>query len=373
MAVQILKYTTACCCKLLLLLLLWNAVVAANGTGNVSPTHEELNYPKVINERGKRDVSTLGDTTTPADNNNNENNDTPNDKDKHNLPFHLGNPLRALNIVKRTPNGFIGMRGKKEYEFTDYSNANSLAVDGDNYADWSIDPTQQVAYANELNNAYDRLLTLDPRFKKASSTFYGVRGKKYSGSDFNRIDSLLQRLEEDHLREALMQNFFNNLINRKALSQNDVTKRAPTGFTGMRGKRPAAGVMNYLYNDEDGTLPLPMLDEKRGPVNAFVGVRGKKDVDHQTFKRSPAESVNRRSKSRFVDFSNKFVAVRGKKADSNSDSNTFADETHQRYYVNNMPLMPMLSIRDKRAIAMPAEAEDATYELAVNDLSAFHN
>lgn len=184
------------------------------------------------------------------------------------------------------------MRGKKEYEFTDYSNANNPTLNDDGAADWNIEPLQQAAYENERHNAYDHLLALEPRFKKSPSTFYGVRGKKYAESGFNRIDTLLQHLEEEHLREALIEDFINNLLNRKVLPTNDVTKRAPIGFTGVRGKRPAAGVLDYLYNDEDGTLPMPMLDGKRGPVNAFVGVRGKKNVDHQAFKRSPVQ-VNR--------------------------------------------------------------------------------
>ncbi|XP_054081283.1 tachykinins isoform X1 [Zeugodacus cucurbitae] len=388
MAVQKLKCLTGCCCSLLLVFLLCNAVAATNGTGNEATTHEGHNYPTVINERTRRDVSALVDSTTTlqplAYNNDNDKPNAADNKDKHNLPFNVvGNPLRTLNIVKRTPSGFTGMRGKKEYEYSDYSNANNLAMDDDHTADWDIDPIQQVAYENELNEAYGHLLDLEPRFKKAPSTFYGVRGKKYSDYNINRVDSLIQRLEEDRLRQSLIQNFIRELVNRQAMSQNDVTKRAPTGFTGMRGKRPA--MVDYLFNGEDGSsLAEPFEEDKRGPVNAFMGVRGKKDVNHQAFKRSPLEfpyfeifnifsqSGNRRSKSqRFVDFNNKFVAVRGKKDDDSS--NTFADETHQGYYVNNMPLLALHGIRGKRAIATPAETEQTPYKLAVEDLHALKN
>ncbi|XP_049303346.1 tachykinins isoform X2 [Bactrocera dorsalis] len=388
MAVQELKCLTGRCCKLLLLFLLCNAIAATNGTGSEASTHESHNYPTTINERTRRDVSASADSTTTlqplAYNNGNLN--AADNKDKHNLPFNVvGNPLRTLNIVKRTPSGFIGMRGKKEYEYTDYSNANNLAMDDDRTADWDIDPIQRVAYENELNGVYGHLLGLESRFKKAPSTFYGVRGKKYSDNDVNRVNSLIRRLEEDRLRQELTQNFLRELVNRQTTAQNDVTKRAPTGFTGMRGKRPS--VMDYLYYDEDGMLTAPFVEEKRGPVNAFMGVRGKKDADHQTFKRSPLEfsyldifnifsqSGNRRSKSqRFVDFNNKFVAVRGKKDDTNDDSsNTFTDEIHQGYNVNNMPLLALHSIRGKRAVATPAETEHATYKLAVDDLHALKN
>ncbi|XP_036229204.2 tachykinins isoform X2 [Bactrocera oleae] len=377
MAVQKLKCLTVCICKLLLLFLLCNAVAATNGTGSNVTTHEGHNYPTDENKRTRRDVSAAADSTTTlqplASNNDNANLNAADNKDKHNLSFSVvGNPLRALNIVKRTPSGFIGMRGKKEYEYTDYSNANNLAMDDDGTADWDIDPIHRVAYENELNDAYGHLLALESRFKKTPSTFYGVRGKKYNDNDVNGVNSLIRRLEEDRLRESLMQNFLRELINRQAMPQNDVTKRAPTGFTGMRGKRPS--VMDYFYYDEDGTLADPFVAEKRGPVNAFMGVRGKKDTNHQTFKRSPLESGNRRSKSqRFVDFNNKFVAVRGKKDDANDDSsNTFTDETHQGYYVNNIPLLALHGLRGKRAATTPAETEPTTYKL-VDDLHALKN
>ncbi|XP_012156563.1 tachykinins isoform X2 [Ceratitis capitata] len=374
MAVLISKYSKVRSMKLLLLFYFLNAVIAVNGNGIEDTAPEEHNYPTVINERNKRDVLTVADSTTttlqPVYRDDDNLNAAVDDKDNHNLLFNVGNPLRALNIVKRTPSGFIGMRGKKENEFIDYSNpTNNAPVDDDNSADWSIDPLQQAMYENALNEAYDNLLALEPRYKKAPSTFYGVRGKKYSHMDLNRMDSLLQRLEEERLRQSLLQNFFKELINRQA--PNDVTKRAPTGFTGMRGKRPAPDVMDYLYDGEDGPFAYPMMDDKRGPVNGFVGLRGKKDVNHQAFKRSPLEPGNRRSKSqRFVDFSNKFVAVRGKKADGNSDGNTFATETHQGgYYVNNMPLLALHGMRGKRAVKMPltTETEQATYDLAINN------
>ncbi|XP_067634493.1 tachykinins [Eurosta solidaginis] len=385
MAAQILKYTTVRCCKLLLLFLLLTEVASVNGTGSESPTHDEHNYPTVIKEWIKRHASTVDvGTTILPDDCKDENDNVGGGTDKHGIPLKIGNPLRALNIVKRTPNGFTGMRGKKEYEFTDNNNnkENMESLYGsDSVADWTIDPMQRQQMANhdDLNIAYNRLFGLGSRFKKATSTFYGVRGKKFTSSDLQRIDALLQRLEEDKLREVLQEDFLNYLVSQQqSLAQNDVNKRAPTGFTGMRGKRPAAGIIDYLYNGDDGTWPKPMLEEKRGPVNGFMGVRGKKEADHQAFKRSPVESPNRRSKAqRFVDFSNKFVAVRGKKANSECDnnSNTFNDETYHRYNNknNNFPVMSQLSMRGKRALVMPAETDHASYELALEDSRNINN
>lgn len=60
------------------------------------------------------------------------------------------------------------------------------------------------------------------------------------------------------------------------------------------------------------------------------------------------------------------MAVRGKKDDANDDSsNTFTDETHQGYYVNNIPLLALHGLRGKRAATTPAETEPTTYKLGM--------
>lgn len=62
------------------------------------------------------------------------------------------------------------------------------------------------------------------------------------------------------------------------------------------------------------------------------------------------------------------MAVRGKKDDAHDDSsNTFADETHQGYYVNNIPLLTLHGMRGKRAITTPAETEHKAYKLGMYD------
>ncbi|XP_065370133.1 tachykinins isoform X2 [Calliphora vicina] len=212
----------------------------------------------------------------------------------------------ALNMVKRAPGGFVGMRGKKFYYDEDESN-----IANDNSLPW-----------NQLHNS-DEDITWDEyakpnvrRYKKAPTAFYGVRGKKFAtmnggnpNNDNHRWQEFLQKLEEERVRDAILQNFLDSLTGTQNDLPNEMAKRAPTGFTGVRGKRP---VMDELDSS------METLTKRGLGNNAFVGVRGKKDVSHQTFKRSPsgAESLpaGGGKRQRFVDFNNKFVAVRGKKS-----------------------------------------------------------
>ncbi|XP_055907522.1 tachykinins isoform X2 [Eupeodes corollae] len=180
-------------------------------------------------------------------------------------------------FAKRAPSGFTGMRGKKYYEYSDPS---------PNALDWSFDDDFSV---NDIRN------------KKAPSGFNGVRGKKMDQLEYEKslLDQLFRRLYQEN-------NDFNDLsvyrsdtpLYSHGYSENDgwaenaLDKRAPSGFTGMRGKRP---------------LDFPFDGGKRAP-NAFFGVRGKRD-----YKRSTAEQFQ----PEFLGFRNKFVGVRGKK-DSNA-------------------------------------------------------
>lgn len=188
-------------------------------------------------------------------------------------------------MVKRAPGGFVGMRGKKfYYDSDDDDNNNSNTEnDNDNTFPW-----------NQLQNS-DEDITWDEyakpnvrRYKKAPTAFYGVRGKKFAtmnglhpNNENHRFQEFLQKLEEERLRDAILQDFVDSLTgSTKNDITNEMTKRAPTGFTGVRGKRP---VMSEFTDTSMETLT------KRGlGNNAFVGVRGKKDVSHQTFKRSPS-------------------------------------------------------------------------------------
>ncbi|XP_034488854.1 tachykinins isoform X2 [Drosophila innubila] len=207
-----------------------------------------------------------------------------------------GGKQLSRNLVKRAPtSSFIGMRGKKEQEGT--SDANWLGPDPLDYGEDDVDN-----YYNENGR----------RLKKAPLAFVGMRGKKFSVGN-SHLRDLVQHMEEKRLRENILQDF----LDRLAIDGGDVGKRAPTGFTGMRGKRPAMGDSDALGDEEDAMELL----EKRAPVNSFVGMRGKKDVSHQHYKRAALSEAYdvRGKKQRYTDFNNKFVAVRGKKSDLGDD------------------------------------------------------
>ncbi|XP_020798646.1 tachykinins isoform X2 [Drosophila serrata] len=222
-------------------------------------------------------------------------------------------------VAKRAPtSSFIGMRGKKDEE-RDNAEGNWLAAGS------APDP---LDYADEdAENYYSEN---GRRLKKAPLAFVGVRGKKFIPISA-RLTDVLQHLEEERLRENLLQDFLDRLVT----GQGDVSKRAPTGFTGMRGKRPS-----FLANDEssesEAEEPMDLL-QKRAPVNSFVGVRGKKDVSHQHYKRAAlSESYDMRGKKqRFADFNSKFVAVRGKKSELEADGiGNGKRESQQQYLVH---------------------------------------
>ncbi|EDV49438.1 tachykinins isoform X2 [Drosophila erecta] len=205
-------------------------------------------------------------------------------------------PDESRRVVKRAPtSSFIGMRGKKDEE-RDTSEGNWLGSGPDplDYADMEADS----GYSENGR-----------RLKKAPLAFMGMRGKKVFPIN-PRLYEVLQSLEEERLRESLLQDYFDRIAGYDGSA---VGKRAPTGFTGMRGKRPA-----LLAGEDDAEADeATELEQKRAPINSFVGMRGKKDVSHQHYKRAALSDSNdlRGKQQRFADFNSKFVAVRGKKSD----------------------------------------------------------
>ncbi|XP_034663670.1 tachykinins isoform X2 [Drosophila subobscura] len=217
-------------------------------------------------------------------------------------------PDAPRRMVKRAPtSSFIGMRGKKEEE-KDQRAADWIGPDPLDYADMDED---SLYFENGR------------RLKKAPMSFVGMRGKKYIPFS-NRLSDVLHQIEEQRMRENLLQDLFERLA---AGDDNvgDVGKRAPTGFTGMRGKRPMSA-------DEDEDDAMELL-QKRAPVNSFLGVRGKKDVSHQHYKRAALSEAYdvRGKKERYADFNSKFVAVRGKKSEQDTGLDT--DDGDQQYLV----------------------------------------
>ncbi|EDW66605.1 tachykinins isoform X2 [Drosophila virilis] len=236
------------------------------------------------------------------------------------------------NMVKRAPNlSFIGMRGKKEQEPS--ADDNWLGPDPLDYTE------------DDAGNFYNENMR---RLKKAPLAFVGLRGKKFTPNN-NRLHDLLQQMEEDRLRENLLQDFLEHL----ATDGNDVAKRAPTGFTGMRGKRPSIAEYDAVENGEDAMELLA----KRAPVNSFVGVRGKKDVSHQHYKRAALSEAYdvRGKKQRYADFNSKFVAVRGKKSNVEDEAGLEPNAMRPWVYLIGGKRAPsgFLGMRGKR----PALAE----------------
>ncbi|KAH8280146.1 hypothetical protein KR018_011269, partial [Drosophila ironensis] len=232
-------------------------------------------------------------------------------------------------VVKRAPtSSFIGMRGKKDDErdsdgVSDAGEENWLGPGNGNGPD-PIDYADLDSYYSENGR----------RLKKAPLAFVGMRGKKFTPMN-GHFTGIVQNLEEERLREDLLQDIFDRLIASGLGAAGDVDKRAPTGFTGMRGKRPDG------TSDEEEDMEL--AQRKRAPVNSFVGMRGKKDVSHQNYKRAALSQFwdhffkkaydARGKKQRFADFNNKFVAVRGKKSDLDGDESGNWEEMGQQQYL----------------------------------------
>lgn len=140
---------------------------------------------------------------------------------------------------KRVPSGFMGMRGKKYYGF-----------------------------------------------KRAPSGFMGMRGKKnYEEVNGNSIydEDLESELYQELLNERLLMSHFTD-----DNQLNELEKRDPSGFMGMRGKK---SVSNNDYFESDKRAPMGfqgvrgkksqfenflVTENKRGPVTGFFGMRGKK-------------------------------------------------------------------------------------------------
>ena len=127
------------------------------------------------------------------------------------------------------------------------------------------------------------------RGKKNPSGFVGMRGKKFnyeyepSFSDDYQAELFHQLQKEREMLINLMEEYNNN-NNR----DNEMTKRVPMGFAGVRGKKSVSN--NDYFIDEEKRLPMGFAGvrgkksefaeyvNKRVPVASFFGMRGKKPV-----------------------------------------------------------------------------------------------
>lgn len=133
------------------------------------------------------------------------------------------NEIYSQQMPKRAPYGFVGMRGRKRYDY----NYRPSFIDNDDF---------QAELYHELQKEREMLSSLmddynAARDKRKPVGFIGSRGKKFISSNDDYID-----MDE---------------------------KRSPMGFTGVRGKK--SEFPNFIG-----------MDEKRVPVASFFGMRGKK-------------------------------------------------------------------------------------------------
>jgi hypothetical protein len=204
----------------------------------------------------------------------------------------------------RAPSGFLGVRGKKDYDPASY---------------W-----EQIAQNEELYS---------PPKRAPSQAFFGMRGKKYYGdkrvpSGFFGMrgkKSSYEEPSEDDLQAELYQDL---LMERARIADlmdefmdDEKQKRKPSGFVGLRGKK---SVSNDDYFEYEKRAPMGFqgvrgkksefpnfssAEEKRVPVAGFFGMRGKKQpfVGYQ----SSSNFFGVRKKP-YMPYG-KFVGVRGKK------------------------------------------------------------
>ncbi|CAO1394505.1 unnamed protein product [Diamesa hyperborea] len=223
------------------------------------------------------------------------------------------------NNNKRAPSGFMGMRGKKSnlknFDVVQRHIQQLLGIsfgDMDNQFKGFQEKRVPSGFMGMRGKKYYG-------FKRAPSGFMGMRGKKsYEEVDGNSIydEDLESELYQELLNERLLMSHYTD-----DNQLNELEKRAPSGFMGMRGKK---SVSNTDYFESDKRAPMGfqgvrgkksqfenflVTENKRGPVTGFFGTRGKKQPNTSSYfgvRKKPYE------------FRGKFVGVRGKKAPDGS-------------------------------------------------------
>jgi hypothetical protein len=120
------------------------------------------------------------------------------------------------------------------------------------------------------------------RGKKAPSGFVGMRGKKFnydyepSFSDDYQAQLFHELQKEREMLVNLMDEYNNNNY------ANDMEKRRPEGFVGLRGKK---SVSNSDYFIDEKRIPMGFagVRGKRVPIASFFGMRGKKEPVSQNY------------------------------------------------------------------------------------------
>ncbi|CAH2095086.1 unnamed protein product [Euphydryas editha] len=200
------------------------------------------------------------------------------------ITLHLVYVVTAQEVVRRVPQGFLGMRGKKYYEF------------GDNEF-YKRKPQFFVGVKGKKN--YD---ITEADFKRAPMGFVGMRGKKeYMYPDImlfpesyeyvpKRSGSLIGQIDysTDEKNNApeypILNEFINEYIQKLRSNLNNEVSTESSDVS------------------DDSNMTNEM--EKRANIHKFFGVRGKKSIQNKR----PYD----------VSFRGKFIGVRGKKDLKNS-------------------------------------------------------
>ncbi|KAJ8970469.1 hypothetical protein NQ317_009443 [Molorchus minor] len=187
--------------------------------------------------------------------------------------------------------------------------------------------------------------------KRAPSGFVGMRGKK---------PSVYVRPWEGTYPDAFYKRAPSGFMGMRGKKDNEFVgydeKRAPSGFMGMRGKKENSFPEYQLSN---------WYSDKRAPVG-FLGMRGKKGGDESSYigdkrtpsgffgmrgKKQPSGFFGMRGKKYPYEFRGKFVGVRGKKlsneiADPEPDLNL--DQLGEELDINQLMLLLTENEADNR-------------------------
>ncbi|CAD7092963.1 unnamed protein product [Hermetia illucens] len=235
------------------------------------------------------------------------------------VPDYVRNPS-DLSISKRAPSGFMGMRGKKDDEYSDYVGQDPNFEERGPFKFGKI-----FGIFRKKPGKFPGMVRVKPN-KRFPLGFTGVRGRKdlleFVSDKSEMLLDALQRLQEQRgeQNEVAQMDYpfdeeFLEKLERLMELENlaKLEKRMPSGFVGMRGKKDFDYSADYV--DE----------EKRAPMG-FLGMRGKKDVSAQlqAQKRSSLAQLfgirGKKQPLQPMEFRGKFVGVRDSRGSADEDS-----------------------------------------------------
>lgn len=160
------------------------------------------------------------------------------------------------------------MRDRRDYEYVDYP----LSAEEPQFFETFQDKRAPKGF-------------MGMRGKKANYVFYGVRGKKdlHNLISSNEVDNNDEKIEMLNIAPILAKkekskrySKFYNIPEWRDVE--DVAKRVPSGFMGMRGRRGISGFYGVR-----GKRDVPKFNnvdqiQKKSALTKYIGIRGKKLV-----------------------------------------------------------------------------------------------